>query len=399
MTGLLLSPSRPATTGQDIIDALPAAVRGRIATHILFPSALLISWPKRALGEMLLLLAKGWVRRQRPQLPDHHSAPHDNTRALYDSESRRYLHTHARTTCRDDDAWRLWLGQALVSRIRDVNSQQRRPAQHLDLFAGSGLSYSSQARVFHLHDVAVNSVLLDASSGMLDVAAKSTIPRVERDGHATFIAPGLSEADKQAIRHGCRRTVEIVQADPDGDGGTPKGIGADCTQPLPADSLDVASIMFGLGAIPLSKAMSLAESLLRILKEGGRFATIDMHRPVAELAGRWGWPIPLELRSPWMEREGYRRITVPYVLRRLWGWHDPSLYPHIMKLAVIRTDDAWYGWEELLFEVRSRRWDFGVPVMPTYQQVLVKVRLSQQEAAERRQASQALLACAARNGH
>jgi hypothetical protein len=154
--------------------------------------------------------------------------------------------------------------------------------------------------------------------------------------------------------------------------------------------------MFGLGAISLSKALSLAQSLLLILKEGGQFATIDMHRPVAELAGRWAWPVPLELRSPWIEREGYRRITVPYVLRRLWGWHDPSLYPHLMKLVVTKTNDAWYGWDEVLFEIKSRRWDFGVPAMPTYQQVLVKVRLSQQDAAEREQASQALLSCVGR---
>jgi hypothetical protein len=135
------------------------------------------------------------------------------------------------------------------------------------------------------------------------------------------------------------------------------------------------------------------------LKEGGRFATTDMHQPVAELAGRWAWPIPLRLRWPWLEREGYRRITVPYVLRRLWGWHDPSLYPHLMKLAVSKINDAWYGWEEILFEIRSRRWDFGAPAMPTYQQVLVKVRLSQQEAAEREQASQALLSCAGQKGN
>jgi hypothetical protein len=157
--------------------------------------------------------------------------------------------------------------------------------------------------------------------------------------------------------------------------------------------------MFGLGAISLSNAMSLAQSLLLILKDGGRFATIDMHRPVAELAGRWAWPVPLELRSPWLEREGYRRITVPYVLRRLWGWHDPSFYPHLMKLAVTGADDIWYGWEEVVFEIRSRRWDFGIPVMPTYQQVLVKVRISEHQAAERQQASQALLSCVGREGN
>ena len=394
---LLSSPAVSQETIRSFIENLPASIRARIATHILFPPDISISWPKRLVGETLLLLAKIWVRRQRPQLQEHHGADHDNIRALYDSESRRYLHSHAKTTCREDDAWRLWLGQALVTKIQEVNIRHRRPAQHLDLFAGSGLSYLSQAKVFHLYGVSVNSTLLDASAGMLDVAAKSTIPRVEQQDYAKFIAPDLAQADKQARRKECPRTVEILQANPDGNGSAPIA-DAQNAGLLPADSLDVASIMFGLGAIPLGKAFSLAHSLLRLLKDGGRFATIDMHKPVAELAARWAWPIPLELRSPWLEQEGYRRITVPYVLRRLWGWYDPSLYPHLMKLAVIKTNDAWYGWEEILFEIRSRRWDFGMPVMPTYQQVLVKVRISQQEAAEREQASRALLSCVEREG-
>lgn len=381
-----------AQTSRDIIDALPASVRDRIASAILFPPDISIPWPKRAVAEFLLLLAKVWVRRQRPQLGKRHSARHDNVRALYDSESRRYLHTHARTTCREDDAWRLWLGQVLVAKIQDVNTQQRRAARHLELFAGTGLSYVSQARIFRLHGVSVNTILMDASAGMLDVAVRCTLPRLQDEGAATFITPDLSEADRLAVRQASRRTVELIQANPDGDGSVP--IGTTPSHQLPPDSFDVASIMFGLGAISMERSLSLAQSLLRLLNEGGRFATIDMHRPVAELAGRWAWPIPLEMRSAWIEREAYRRITVPYVLGRLWGWHDPSIYPHLMKLAVIQAGDSWYGWDETIFAIRSCRWDFGIPAMPTYQQVLVKVRLAQSEAQERQQASQALVLCA-----
>lgn len=107
--------SQSLEIGKDCIGALPPSIRARIATHILFPPLIPISWPRRMVGEALLLLANVWARRQRPQLREHHAARHDNVRALYNSESSRYLHTHARTTCRDDDAWRLWLGQALVT--------------------------------------------------------------------------------------------------------------------------------------------------------------------------------------------------------------------------------------------------------------------------------------------
>jgi hypothetical protein len=231
----------------DRIEALAPSVRAMIATHILFPADISISWPMRVVGEMLLFLANVWIRRQRPQLREHHAARHDNVRALYDSESRRYLHTHARTTCRDDDAWRLWLGQALVTQIRQVNAQHRRPAPHLDLFAGSGLSYLSQAKMFHLYDVAVNTILLDASPGMLDVAAKLTIPNLEREGYATFIAPELPEPDKQAMRRDSRRTVEVLQADPDGNGSAPMGAEPGRPRALPTDSLTWPASCSGLG--------------------------------------------------------------------------------------------------------------------------------------------------------
>jgi len=380
--------SQTSKAVEDILNTLPLSVRSRIATHILFPKPISISWAKRLVGEALLLCAKAWVRRQRPEFRHRNPVSHDDVRKLYDSESKRYLNRHARTTYRQDDAWRLWLGQAIVTKVQEVNVEQDRPARHLDLFAGSGLSYLSQANVFHMRDVSVNTILLDASPGMLDVAAKHTIPQAEKKGYTKFIDPAATSDQKLALRRDYRRTVEIAQGDPEGNGAAPFDASI-----LSAGSLDVASIMFGLGAIPLTKAVSLSHDLLRLLAEGGRFATVDMHRPVAQLAARWGWPAHVEMRWPWLEQEGYRRITVPYVLRRLWGWYDPTLYPHLMKLAVIKTGNTWYGWEEIMFELRSGRWDFGIPVMPTYQQVMVKVQLSEQQVAGRMEASQAILSC------
>ena len=398
MTVSLQSPGSKSIYEQDIFSALPASVLARIAADTLFPQSLPDRWPKKLLGEVMLLLAKVWVRRQRPEFPNQPPTSHQDVRALYDSESKRYLQRHARTTCRQDDVWRLWLGQALVSKIREVNAQQKRPARHLELFAGSGLSYSSQAKVFHLHDVAVNTILLDASAGMLDVAAKLTIPQVEHAGHAVFVGADMPELRKQAMRQERRRTVEIVQSDPAGNGAAPVQAGPSGRGLLSEGSHDLASIMFGLGAIPLAKAVSLSHDLLHLLTEGGRFAVTAMHKPVAHLAGRWAWPAPVTFRWAWLEREAYKRITVPYVLRQLWGWYDPSLYPHLMKLSVIKTEGLWYGWEEVLFELQSHSWDFGMPMMPVYRQILVKVRLSEHEATERANASQAILSCLAEAG-
>lgn len=95
------------------------------------------------------------------------------------------------------------------------------------------------------------------------------------------------------------------------------------------------------------------------------------------------WPLPLEFRWPWFEKEIYKRICIPHALNRLWGWHDPTLYPYLMKLSVVHKDNIWYGWEEIFFEMRSLSWDFGIPVMPVYKQVVTKKIISEEEAMER----------------
>ena len=71
------------------------------------------------------------------------------------------------------------------------------------------------------------------------------------------------------------------------------------------------------------------------------------------------------------------------MLNRLWSWYDPTMYPYLMKLSVLKQNGLWYGWKELIFEVESQTWDFGLPVMSTYKQILEKISISEKEAKDR----------------
>jgi hypothetical protein len=55
-----------------------------------------------------------------------------------------------------------------------------------------------------------------------------------------------------------------------------------------------------------------------------------------------------------------------------------------MKLAVYEESGVWFGWKEIFFEIESQSWDFGVPLMPTYKQVLRKEIISEEEAFDRK---------------
>jgi hypothetical protein len=68
----------------------------------------------------------------------------------------------------------------------------------------------------------------------------------------------------------------------------------------------------------------VANSVLAVLREGGRFLLIDMHRPLLGLPGEWALP-GFWVRFPRLEYFNYAKTTLPLVLARLWGWRDTTL--------------------------------------------------------------------------
>lgn len=354
----------------------------RLPMHILYKKILKESKWKKVIGNILIWVSTLWVKRQRAFLKKT-NLDKDTVCKLYNFEAKKYLYKHAVCTHRKDDAWRLWLGQVIVSKIQQVNQLEGRLARHLDLFAGTGLSYAAQAKVFNLFNVSVHSFLLDYSQGMLEIACQTTLQKLERE-NLTKVVPldilkdeNLDPPDKFSI------TVTPVQGDATNFIEENRCLNQSNLVKLPANYFDVISIMFGIGGVSLQMALKVSQESLKALKNKGRFAITDMHRPIPELAGRWQWPLPVEFRWPWFESELYRRLVTPYALNRLWAWHDTTLYPYLMKLAVVNENGQWYGWDEFIFEIESQTWDFGIPVMSTYKQVLIKVEISEQEARER----------------
>ncbi len=392
----------PATMGQRLALAsfvrdscakrLPPEVFTFIPFHILYRGEIPIGRLERMVGEAALFAADLWAKKQKALLPSSCRLTQEAVRLLYDRAARCYLEQHAVTSHRKDDAWRMWMAQMLLTRIAEINTVERRAADHVDAFGGTGLSYMAAAKVYHAYDVRVHTTLLDYSPGMLEVAREVTIPRVEKSGHAVFVPPSADAHGRACLRQKHPRTIELMHgnaADLTGDrGGTDQGGGLHYLQ---KDSIDVMSILFGIGAVSLDTALSVSAEALKVLREKGRFAITDMHMPLAALAARWPWPFPVEFRWPWFEKEAYLRVALPYVLKRVWGWHDTTLYPYLMKLSCCREEAGWFGWQELFFEVESQPWEFDIPTMPTYKQVLEKVPLSQSEAMQRSRIIEAVI--------
>lgn len=377
---------------KEIVKTFPVAIRDRVPHYILYSKEISPNLFEKIIGEIMLFFANIWVRRQSSFMKKSYQLLKESTEKLYDFEAKKYLWKHGRTTHRKDDAWRLWLAQSLLPKIKEVNRLDNRAANHLDVFAGTGLSYLSQAKCFCLNNVNVNSLLFDYSTGMLKIAREDTISKIEEAGHVIFIPLNIDEDKKIQIRRKYPRTVELVRGDATNITEDYNDLNSQRESiSLQKDYFDVVSIMFGIGAVPLNMALSVSKDFLKVLRVGGNFTITDMHSPVAELAGRWAWPFPMEFRWPWFEKEAYRRVTVPYVLNQLWGWHDPTLYPHLMKLTVIKETDIWYGWKEIYFEIESQTWDFGMPVMPTFKQILKKVKILEEEAKVRIQTTEMLI--------
>ena len=264
---------------QGAASEVPGAVRARVPQYILYSRYVKARGLERILGEMILFCAGIYVRRQQAPFKALDQISKESVKKVYDVTAGNYLHKHAVTTHREDDAWRLWLGQAVLPRIKEINSAGDRVANHLDLFSGTGLSYAAQAKVFFLHQARVNSFLVDFSPGMLDVAKGRTIAGIEKQGCTRHISSFFSEEEKIKMRSLHARTVELYR----GDAANLTGESADALQ-NPADGLvklqkdyfDVATIMFGIGAVSFDMAVSVSAELLKVMKDKAIFEKVEI---------------------------------------------------------------------------------------------------------------------------
>jgi ubiquinone/menaquinone biosynthesis C-methylase UbiE len=272
---------------------------------------------------------------------------------VYDREAAGYDSKHHLTTRGQDLQWRRAAGWLVAA------AGETRP-RVLDLCTGTGLTALEIVQVMREHCRDADIVCLDYNEAMLAEARKRAQLVADVGDRLTFV-----RGDATALV-----------------GGAPAGF-----ETFPRSSFDIVTQVFGIGGI--SDPLAVANSVLAVLREGGRFLLIDMHRPVAGLPGEWALP-GLWLRSPRLEHFNYFNTTLPLVLKRLWGWRDTTLDFYLATLACYEEDGGPYGFRVHWRVVESERWWFSLPLMPTCKLLLEKVRIGRAEYDRRRRILQAI---------
>ena len=266
---------------------------------------------------------------------------------IYSREAAGYDAKHHRTTRGQDLHWRRAAGWLVAA------ASEKRPAV-LDLCAGTGLTALEIARVLREHWREADITALDYNEAMLAEARKRSALVSELGSTISFV-----RGDATALT-----------------GPAPAGF-----QTLQRSSFDIVAQVFGIGGI--GDPVAVADSVLSVLREGGRFLLIDMHRPLLGLPGEWALP-GAWVRFPRWEYFNYAKTTLPLVLGRLWGWRDTTLDFYLAPLACHEEEGVPYGFRLVWRVVESERWWLGLPFMPTCRLLLEKVRLERAEYERRR---------------
>jgi len=258
---------------------------------------------------------------------------------VYTKEAATYDKKHHITTRGMDLVWRRMAGW-FISVIGRNNTKTLRV---LDLCTGTGLTIKEITSVLKEWGIEAEIIGLDCNEKMLDIAKRNL---------------------------GTSNNIKLVR----GDAVNMKNISS--------GSIDVVTQVFGIGGI--SEPTRVFQEVLRVLSPGGSFFMVDIHKPIPEQPGEW--PFFLKwLRFPIFESVVYEESTLPLVLKRLWGWRDPTLCFYLLPLTVYRDDNGrYFGFNVNNFIQDSQRWWFALPIMPTAQIIVEKVEISEQEARERK---------------
>jgi len=268
---------------------------------------------------------------------------------VYNHEANYYDWKHHMTTRYKDTIWRRIAGW-FVATLARKNSKLR----VLDLCTGTGLTVEGIQSVLMQWGLTAEVTGLDYNQRMLDRANARNLPGVQFvRGDATRLTSGFQEK-----------------------------IGDEFEQ-FERNSFDVVTQMCGIGGIP--EPLDVFECVLRLLKPGGRFWMHDMHKPIPSLPGILPL-LPKWLQSPALECYIYEEVCLPLVLKRLWGWRDPTALFYLLPMVSYSdsnpktNEKEYWGFEVENFMVEPQRWWFGIPYMPVAQIIVKKVAISKEEA-------------------
>lgn len=255
---------------------------------------------------------------------------------VYSKEAITYNQKHHLTTRGQDLVWRRQAAQ-LVSAV--AKSKKGELIKVLDICTGTGLTIEQILIELEKSGLKADITGLDYNADMLSVARGSIDPLC---------------------------VVSFLRWD-----------ATKLLQAFLADSTDVITQVFGIGGVP--DPLDVFPEVLGVLKPGGKFIMIDMHKPVPEFPGELPF-LFLWLRTPVLEAITYEQTTIPLALKRLWGWRDTTALFYLLPLVVYcGSAGTHWGFEIECFEHQSERWWLSLPVMPTAKIIVKKVEISPEE--------------------
>ena len=272
---------------------------------------------------------------------------------VYTREAENYEWKHHRTTNFRDTWWRRIAAFYILNLARERSLNK---IKILDLGTGIGLSLEEAFKIFKDTSLEVEAVGLDYNTSMLEQATKVTLPRMARNG--------LLENNKKEILfvRGDARNLRGIEEKKNGFSYFNNG------------EFDFITLVCGAGGIHLPLEAFIEQ--LNVLKDGGYLIVIDIHRPLFHLNEHW----PRLLRffdTNLFQYLGWKEITMPLVLRDLWGWLDPTPLFYLLPLTTDIKNST--GFAINYFEVISEKWWFNLPVITTGRLILKKKKYSQDE--------------------
>lgn len=143
------------------------------------------------------------------------------------------------------------------------------------------------------------------------------------------------------------------------------------------NSIDCATIVFGIGGIEYPE--KCFEELLKILKTNGAVIMADIHAPSLKKEDVSG--LFFGLRSPAFIQQSWEKITKPIVLKKLWGWKDPTVSFHQLPLSIYfdEKENKYYGFKIIKQETKNLKWWLNLPVMPIAKIIAQKIEIPRAE--------------------
>lgn len=318
--------------------------------YLLHPTVLHYGWLKYSLflTVRVFLAILVWVFL-RPRVSKVGKLDQLEVDTVYNREAITYNWKHSMTTRGMDMIWRRAASWFVVA-----FSKNKGLVRILDLCTGTGLVIQEMVPILKQWDIKADIVGVDFNEQMLRCAKMRHTPPNVKFVHGD--ATNLVKGNKPPTLPG------MIQFDP--------------------NSFDVITQMCGIGGIPEPLLQFIG--VLKVLKNGGQFWMHDMHKPIPELPGEW--PIFLKwFRFPRLESYVYEDVCLPLVLKRLWGWRDPTPYYYLLPLMTYRDKEGQdWGFKIVSFVVEPQRWWFGIPCMPTATIVVEKVELDETTALKRK---------------